>query len=156
MLTLPPLSAAFDQPSYTGSEGSPVSISIGVSDATAQTLVEFGDGATTTVTGSFNGIHTYAFGQYVAKATVSANGFSVTVTSAVNITDRLDYSIKLKGNGKAKVSASSSQPSAVLSLTINGVAVEPAEPGYWVKKGVQRPAVFVITSNKGAQVMVNK
>ncbi len=156
MLTPPPLSAAFNQPSYIGSEGSPVSFSIGVSDTTAQTLVEFGDGATATVTGSFNGVHTYAFGQYVAKATVSTSGFSVTVTSAVNITDRLDYSIKLKGNGKAKVSASSSQPSAVLSLTINGVAVEARELGYWVKKGVQKPATFVITSDKGAQVVVNK
>ena len=156
MLPLPPLTAAFDLPSYFGSEGTPVSISIGVSDATAQTLVEFGDGATTTVIGSFNGSHTYTFGQYVAKATITANGSSVTVTSAVNITDRLDYSIKLKGSGKAKVSASSSQPSAVLSLSINGVAVEAAEPGYWVKKGVQRPAQFVITSNRGAQVVVNK
>ena len=156
MLAKPPISASFDQPFYLGSEGTPISISIGVSDPTAQTFIEFGDGTTASVTGSFSGTHVYPFGQYIAKVTATANGSTVTTTSSVTITDRLTFTIKLKGNGKAKVSASSSQPTAVLSLTINGVAAEAKEPGYWVKKGVQRPAVFVITSNKGAQVVVNK
>ncbi len=156
MLTAPALSAAFSQASYTGSEGESVGISVGVSDATARTFIEFGDGTTASVVGSFNGSHVYPYGQYVAKATATASGSSITATSTVTITDRLDFKIKLKSGGKAKVSASSTQPSAVLTLTINGVLVSEKEPGFWVKKKVSKPAQFIITSDKGAQVVVNK
>jgi len=156
MLTAPALNAAFDQGSYNGSEGNPVSISVGVSDASARTVIEFGDGATTSVTGSFSGSHVYPYGQFVVKATATAGASNVTVTSTVTVTDRLDFKIKLKSGGKAKVSASSTQPDAVLTLTINGVLVSENEPGFWVKKKVSKPAQFIITSDKGAQVVVNK
>jgi subtilisin family serine protease len=156
MLTAPALSAAFDQASYKGSEGAPVNISVAVSNPIAQTFIEFGDGTTASTVGSFNGSHLYPYGQFVAKATATAGGASVTVTSTVTITDTLDFKIKLKDGGKAKVSASSSRPDAVLTLTINGTLVSTDEPGYWVKKGVFRPAQFIIISSKGAQVVVNR
>jgi hypothetical protein len=156
LLTAPALSAAFSQASYTGSEGDSVGISVGVSNATARTFIEFGDGTTASITGSFNGSHVYPYGQFVAKATVTAGASSITVTSMVTITDKLEYKIKLKSNGKAKVSATSSRFDAVLTLTINGMVVIPDEPGYWVAKKVARPATFVIISSKGARVVVNK
>jgi subtilase family protein len=156
MLQKPPLALSFDRTSYSGGEGDPINISIGVSDPTAQTVVDFGDGIRTTVTGSFNSNHAYPYGQYTARATATAAGLSMTVTASVVVIDKLDYHVKLKGNGKAVVSASSSQPTAQLILTINGVRIEPRDVGYWVKKGVSSPVVFVITSDKGSQAVVNK